>query len=335
MTGTTLLDWIQGILRDPAERAAFQADPDDYADRHGFGDLSPADVHDALWLIADNQSASWEHGNGQVHYPPPPPIHQHVDHAGGYLNSYITGNYATGFSGDDQDTDVDSSVHQDVRTDDDHRDPRDHDDRDHDSRDDHRDHGNAWDDGDLWSDGDLWDGEGERYRHDGDDSDGGDLHQHLHADTVVASGAGATAVGGDNGSDNAGDIASTGHDGATAFGAGDAAHADFAGIGAGSGIGSDTEFGAGSAVNVGDGSASGDAHTDTHRIADGSFQDNDTTHVEDGDRIDLHTSLSDDPQSDNPLFDDHLSGSPLDGGRHDTDQADQHDQVDHTHFDNV
>jgi hypothetical protein len=95
MHGTSLLDWILGLLRDPDSRAAFQDDPHRYAAEYGFQDLSAADVHDALWLIADNASASYDHKFSEVndvHYPPP---HRYQDgqDAAHYLNHYITNNY--------------------------------------------------------------------------------------------------------------------------------------------------------------------------------------------------------------------------------------------------
>ena len=112
MASESLLDWILSILRDPDHRSAFQNDPDDYAGRHGFGDLSSADVHDALWLIADNQSASFDHGHS-VHYPPPHHYDNH-EHAGHYLNNYISNNYKII---ENRDTDVDNSFHQKIDTD--------------------------------------------------------------------------------------------------------------------------------------------------------------------------------------------------------------------------
>jgi hypothetical protein len=111
MATTSLLDWILNILRDPDHRSAFQHDPDGYANHHGFGDLSSADVHDALWLIADNQSASFDHGHS-VHYPPPHHYNNN-EHAGHYLNNYISNNYKII---DSRDTDVDNSIHQKVDT---------------------------------------------------------------------------------------------------------------------------------------------------------------------------------------------------------------------------
>jgi hypothetical protein len=236
MATMTLLDWILSILRDPDERAAFQTDPDDYAEQHGFGDLSSADVHDALWLIADNQSASYDHSGSQMHYPPPQHYHND-DHAGHYLNHYITNNYSII---DDRDNVIDNSVHQDV------------------------------------------------------DTGGGDFDQVIDHDTAIASGEGSTAIG----EDNNGDISSAGHDSTTAFGDGDATHADF----------ENADFGAGSAVNVGSGSADGDAGVD---VTD-SFhaEDNDSLNVADDDTttithedtdIDDHSTTHTDVLSHDPV----------------------------------
>ena len=124
MATNSLLDWILDILRDPDHRSAFQHDPEGYSNHHGFGDLSSADVHDALWLIADNQSASFDHhdrghnnrdhgDHNQGHHYPPPHHYDNHEHAGHYLNSYIHNNHA--FI-DSRDTDVDNSIHQRVET---------------------------------------------------------------------------------------------------------------------------------------------------------------------------------------------------------------------------
>jgi hypothetical protein len=113
-TSTSLLDWILSLLRDPDSRAAFQSDPEGYASDHGFQDLSSADVHDALCLIADNGSASYDHKftASDVHYPPPPHYDSHHD-APQYLNHYITNNYKVI---DEHNTNIDNSVHQNVDT---------------------------------------------------------------------------------------------------------------------------------------------------------------------------------------------------------------------------
>lgn len=116
-TTTTLLDWILSLLRDPEARADFQSDPQGYAADNGFTNLTASDVHDALYLIADNQSAGYDHrhgGDSQVHYPPP----KHPDHNDGdgasYLNNYVTNNYTTI---EDHSTNIDNSVHQNIDTD--------------------------------------------------------------------------------------------------------------------------------------------------------------------------------------------------------------------------
>jgi hypothetical protein len=113
---TSLLDWILSLLRDPDARAAFQANPDGYAAAHGFDGLSSADVHDALCLIADNGSASYDHkfsGSNEVHYPPPQQHYDYHEPASQYLNHYITNNYTTI---EEHNTNIDDSVHQNIDT---------------------------------------------------------------------------------------------------------------------------------------------------------------------------------------------------------------------------
>jgi hypothetical protein len=112
-TTTSLLDWILSLLRDPAQQAAFQVDPQGYASDHGFSDLSAADVHDALCLAGDNQSQNYRGDHdSHVHYPPPH-HYEHGESATHYLNSYITNNYT---SIDARSTNIDDSVHQNVDT---------------------------------------------------------------------------------------------------------------------------------------------------------------------------------------------------------------------------
>jgi hypothetical protein len=52
-------------------------------------------------------------GGGGEHYPPPPHPRHGGEDAGQYLNNYITNNYT---SIDDRDTNVDSSIHQNIDT---------------------------------------------------------------------------------------------------------------------------------------------------------------------------------------------------------------------------
>ena len=89
---TSLLDWLLGIMGDPSARAAFQSDPGRYAAQHGFQGLSAADVHDALYLIADNASASYDHEASSLastHYYPPPQEYDPNQPAEHYLNHYV------------------------------------------------------------------------------------------------------------------------------------------------------------------------------------------------------------------------------------------------------
>jgi hypothetical protein len=117
---TSLLDWILALFRDPDARAAFQDDPRGFAADNGFDRMSAADFRDALSLIADSRSASYDHrgdhGRGDearpVHYPPPPHP-DHNDDGPRYLSNYITNNYEVI---EKNETNIDNSVHQDIDT---------------------------------------------------------------------------------------------------------------------------------------------------------------------------------------------------------------------------
>ncbi|AEA25215.1 hypothetical protein Psed_3016 [Pseudonocardia dioxanivorans CB1190] len=109
---TSLLDLLMSLLNDPAEKAAFQADPAGFLQNCGLTNLSAEDIHDAIQLAGDDES----HHSGHGHLPPPPPVH----HAHGetpheaavkYLNNYVTNNYV---SVDARETYIDNSVHQDI-----------------------------------------------------------------------------------------------------------------------------------------------------------------------------------------------------------------------------
>lgn len=111
---TSLLDLLMSLLNDPAEKAAFQADPAGFLQNCGLQNLSSEDIHDAIQLAGDDEShGSHSHGG---HLPPPPPVHhEHGDSphdaAVKYLNNYITNNYV---SVDARETNIDNSVHQDI-----------------------------------------------------------------------------------------------------------------------------------------------------------------------------------------------------------------------------
>jgi hypothetical protein len=117
----SLLEFLKELLSNVQLRDYFAADPAGALEEYGLENLSPEDVHDALVLIEDNQTADFSRdyntGQNAVQYTPPPapPVH----HGGGddhqaaieYLNTYITNNYV-----DDADTIVDNSVNQQIDT---------------------------------------------------------------------------------------------------------------------------------------------------------------------------------------------------------------------------
>jgi hypothetical protein len=115
----SLLDLLMNLLNDPAEKAAFVADPAGFLADCGLDDLSPADIHDAIQLAADNERHDLtNHHHGDGHMPPPPPVPSHHgesshDAAITYLNNYITDNYVTV---DARETTIDNSIHQRIDT---------------------------------------------------------------------------------------------------------------------------------------------------------------------------------------------------------------------------
>jgi hypothetical protein len=118
-SSNSLIDLLLNLLRDPQALAAYQDDPQGFLS--SCGNVSPADVHDALLLLQDSQDADssrdYNTGGNHVagaHIPPPPPAHDgESDHEAAvrYLNTYITNNNI-----DDRDTIVDNSVNQQVDT---------------------------------------------------------------------------------------------------------------------------------------------------------------------------------------------------------------------------
>jgi hypothetical protein len=280
---TSLLDWILELLRDPSSRAAFQHDPDGYAAHHGFQGLSAADVHDALYLIADNGSASYDHRFGEhndLHYPPPHHYESHDQHghhesAAHYLNHYITNNYKVI---DEHDTNIDNSVHQDV------------------------------------------------------DTRGGDFHQHIDNDPVVASGDHAVAARGSiehstltTGDDNVvGDhnYAVTGHDNTTAFGSGSASHADLDHV----------RTGDGGTVSLGGDATGHNTHSDTTTSVHSSGS-GDTSVNAAGDHgyADQHADQSAHDDSTHTNYEDHSLSERHDqvASHNDTDYSDSHDYTQH------
>jgi hypothetical protein len=107
-TSTSLIDLIMSLLRDPAQRAAFQEDPEGFL--ASCGDISPEDVKDAIDLADDRDS---HQGGHHIHVPPAPHPHPHPgesdhDAAIRYLDTYITNNYTI------DDHSIDNSIHQNI-----------------------------------------------------------------------------------------------------------------------------------------------------------------------------------------------------------------------------
>ena len=71
------MEFVKLLLRDDGERAHFAADPDGTLAHHGLGELTPADVHDAVVLVQDTLTVDWARaygaGAGATHTPPPEP----------------------------------------------------------------------------------------------------------------------------------------------------------------------------------------------------------------------------------------------------------------------
>ncbi|HXV92384.1 MAG TPA: IniB N-terminal domain-containing protein, partial [Pseudonocardia sp.] len=73
----SLLDFLLKLFGDEELRAEFAENPQQVLDEYQLSDLSAEDVHDALVLVQDNQTAdfsrSYDTGGNQIHVPPPPP----------------------------------------------------------------------------------------------------------------------------------------------------------------------------------------------------------------------------------------------------------------------
>ena len=81
------MEFVKLLLSQEAERAHFAADPDATLARHGLGELSPADVHDAVGFVEDTLTVDWAQaygtGAGAAHPPTPEPAAPRVRRSGG------------------------------------------------------------------------------------------------------------------------------------------------------------------------------------------------------------------------------------------------------------
>jgi len=110
----SIMEFIRELLFNDDLRQDFSQDPQGTLADHGLSDLSPEDVHDALVLVEDNQTADFSRdynvGNTAT-FTPPPPVHHTAgadthQEAINYLNNYVTNNFIT-----------DNSINQQIDTD--------------------------------------------------------------------------------------------------------------------------------------------------------------------------------------------------------------------------
>jgi hypothetical protein len=96
----SLLDFLRGLQTDADFRSAFAAHPEATIVEHGLDGLSPDDIHDALVLVEDNETADFDHdyaAAASAVHPAPPPAHGEDGPAAQYLSEYL----ATVFPGAD------------------------------------------------------------------------------------------------------------------------------------------------------------------------------------------------------------------------------------------
>ncbi len=121
----TLLEFLLKLIGNDEEslelQENFREDPYGTLKDAGLEDLTAEDVHDALVLIQDNDTASFDRnydtGSNHLVAAAAAPRHSEGDAEGGkgaveYINKYVTNNYV-----DDRDTIVDNSVNQKIDTD--------------------------------------------------------------------------------------------------------------------------------------------------------------------------------------------------------------------------
>jgi hypothetical protein len=113
----TLLEFLRELLTNEQARDLYAANPDAALSRYGLDNLSPADVHDALVLIEDNETAEYTAGHFDAQFATPPPVP--VNYTGGehqaavdYINRYVSNTYTA-----DRDSITDNSTEQHIRTD--------------------------------------------------------------------------------------------------------------------------------------------------------------------------------------------------------------------------
>ena len=109
-----LIEFILSLLRDPAARAAFEADPEGTLNNHGFGRLTAADVCAVAPVIYDRPDVVPHYVAKPVQPAPPSRPHEHetVREVKNIVNqmSYVTNNTSI----HNNNTIVDQSVNQNI-----------------------------------------------------------------------------------------------------------------------------------------------------------------------------------------------------------------------------
>jgi hypothetical protein len=104
----SLMEFLEALLADAGLRGDFGNDPQGTLAAHGLADLTPADVHDALVLVQDNQTVDYSLDAATAALPPPPPVGDDHGAAVEYLAGYLAGPRQTGL--DEQWTDPDADA---------------------------------------------------------------------------------------------------------------------------------------------------------------------------------------------------------------------------------
>jgi hypothetical protein len=86
----SLMEFLQALRSDAELRSAFGHDPQGTLADYGLAHLSPADVHDALVLVQDNQTVDFTlDAADTAALPPPPPVEGDQEAAVEYLARYL------------------------------------------------------------------------------------------------------------------------------------------------------------------------------------------------------------------------------------------------------
>ena len=111
----TLLEFLRELMVNEQARDLYAANPEATLSQYGLDNLSPSDVHDALVLIEDNETAQYTAGHYDAQFATPPPVP--VSYTGSehqaaveYINRYVDNTYTA-----DRDSITDNSMEQEVR----------------------------------------------------------------------------------------------------------------------------------------------------------------------------------------------------------------------------